>query len=1165
MTTTFMEKKVTYITYIEINDNSNDFIPYWDLAMKDHLSKNYIMVGPESNRSGVKPLSSFNIKLIDKTEKFDPNKLDYIQLDKLFIIDVYRIKKEKELNNDFYKNYKNNHNSNNLNVILYNVDEVKDNTIKNINKITDKIKSKTGLADFSFVPYNNQDYSKLYAMIDNFFINLKNKMMAEYNAQLRLLYDKIYSQKNIYDSDEATVNEYIKNKILYLDLLTMGEFWSDIKKTCWEDIYKTFNIIQNKYNITNTLSFSELDILDIKKKTKSKSITNVDYQLFLLYNYIRSCRFLREYDALTVFMCNSLLKFDLYENTFKSVYHLFYWKINLAFDFINYLVTYQEIMVLKDFDSKNRLEKGIIYLYCLVSKYLKLYGKKIKIEIPSIKILLFLKDCVDKQMNIKEELNKIISVDLGEVENDPIFKEFKSDIKAINPKGNINKNINDVFTNKKSFIEEHLFILQIINKRNCDYLNCKTSILESFEIIPLLLCLDRFEEAKNILNSLLQHQIFKSNKWNYTHEYICLIFVLLLNCLEKNKDNLSLMFKLLNTNFSKINFFLKLLGSKDENLINDIISKYIESYSEIEGDKKGGKLDTIYSLDKAIDIKLDKIKDNIIFINKSKTKKEQIKYKFTNNTGISVNVDKIQLIFEEFSSPNNNNKEIDNVDAKKDKKEIIYEIDNKSNIFKTILPFVKDQENVFDIIVDESNDIFQLNTTYKFKEIKYIIKNSLCGIYHIKEDMKINVNAIDMKISTEVYPSYDADIFSDELKNNFYYNTLSKIKINIIDGPTPEALTNKSLKFIFEDINKKDDTTLIIQTHVLKSTILKIYPEAIIEDSSIEFPPGSFKDKEKLENLIIPFYVENINFYANGLISIKITVHLLDKNDNNKVVYSFVSFHNFNLVHLFNIRKKFRLLNNNTYLMQSTFSLNIEANNIKVYTKNSTDYSFYIDTTQAINLVLLLNNEKNAIIKTLRENFLEFSFDEEKDGEKKVTKYRLCYPEKNILEEIKELTEIPYHIIIDVDDCQHDIFKEIIVNINIKKNNKKNVFLLTHICDNDNWAIIGKSKIIEEWFDNDKDKKENKNEKHIKVHLLPLVDGFLKLPEIEFLEYEIPGEEKKEKIKIDTGDDNEDSKEEIAIGKMVFDPIEYGTVIEGNEKVLRITPTTECSLKLNLT
>ena len=131
-----------------------------------------------------------------------------------------------------------------------------------------------------------------------------------------------------------------------------------------------------------------------------------------------------------------------------------------------------------------------------------------------------------------------------------------------------------------------------------------------------------------------------------------------------------------------------------------------------------------------------------------------------------------------------------------------------------------------------------------------------------------------------------------------------------------------------------------------------------------------------MENIIIPFYVENINFYSNGLITIKITVHILDKADNDKTVYSYVSYHNINLVHLFNIRKKFRLLDNNSYLMQTTFSLNIEANNIKVYTHNSTNYSFYIDTTQAINLVLLLTNNQNEIIQKLRQNFLDFSFDE---------------------------------------------------------------------------------------------------------------------------------------------------------------------------------------------
>ena len=127
--------------------------------------------------------------------------------------------------------------------------------------------------------------------------------------------------------------------------------------------------------------------------------------------------------------------------------------------------------------------------------------------------------------------------------------------------------------------------------------------------------------------------------------------------------------------------------------------------------------------------------------------------------------------------------------------------------------------------------------------------------------------------------------------------------------------------------------------------------------------------------------------------------------------------------------------------MQSTFSLNIETSNIKIYTHNSNNFSFYIDTTQAINLVLLLNGEDNDIIKKLRTNFLEFSIDDIINTEKKEIKYRLCYPEKNITEEIKELKDIPYHIKIGVENNINDVFKEVNININIKKNNKKKSFI----------------------------------------------------------------------------------------------------------------------------
>ena len=214
-----------------------------------------------------------------------------------------------------------------------------------------------------------------------------------------------------------------------------------------------------------------------------------------------------------------------------------------------------------------------------------------------------------------------------------------------------------------------------------------------------------------------------------------------------------------------------------------------------------------------------------------------------------------------------------------------------------------------------------------------------------------------------------------------------------------------------------------------------------------------------------------------------------------------------------------------------------------------------MNNTQYINLVLLLDKKENEIIKKLRKNFLEFSLDDIINSERKTIKYRLCYPEKNIIDEIKELREIPYYINITLDEINNDIYKELNVNINIKKNNNKKVILLIHINDNENWAVIGKTKFNEEWLD-DKDD----TEKNMKIKLLPLVDGFVKLPEIEFLEYEI-SENNDDILKIN----EEENKGEFTIGKMNFEPIEYGTLIEGNEKVVNITPAKECALKLNFT
>ena len=78
---TALEKRIiTYNTILSINDPSNDFIPYWNLAMKENLNNNFITIDSDSKKSGTIPLTSFNFKLIDIKEKSNQENVETIQL-----------------------------------------------------------------------------------------------------------------------------------------------------------------------------------------------------------------------------------------------------------------------------------------------------------------------------------------------------------------------------------------------------------------------------------------------------------------------------------------------------------------------------------------------------------------------------------------------------------------------------------------------------------------------------------------------------------------------------------------------------------------------------------------------------------------------------------------------------------------------------------------------------------------------------------------------------------------------------------------------------------------------------------------------------------------------------------------------------------------------------
>ena len=129
----------TYTTIIEVNDPSNEFIPYWNLSMKENINNNFVSLDSNTTKNSTVSFNTFNFKLLNSKDKDSFIQNEPIQLDKLFTIDVYRIKKDKDFTADFIKAMKQNYNVNNVNIVLYNVDDVKDNVIKNISKIIEKL------------------------------------------------------------------------------------------------------------------------------------------------------------------------------------------------------------------------------------------------------------------------------------------------------------------------------------------------------------------------------------------------------------------------------------------------------------------------------------------------------------------------------------------------------------------------------------------------------------------------------------------------------------------------------------------------------------------------------------------------------------------------------------------------------------------------------------------------------------------------------------------------------------------------------------------------------------------------------------------------------------------------------------------------------------------
>ena len=178
----------TSLLKIEVDDMSNYFISYWNLALKKLLPNYFCFINSDTLGQIKLPLSSLNIKLVNIN-----NTLENIFEDKLFLIKIYFVNSEKDLTRDYFNNIKNSYVDKNLNLIMISTDEIKkeSNIPKECTKLLNKIKSKTGINDLFYLPYSITNLDKIKNLFNDFLNAFAYKFSKDFFVKLNLLSEKL--------------------------------------------------------------------------------------------------------------------------------------------------------------------------------------------------------------------------------------------------------------------------------------------------------------------------------------------------------------------------------------------------------------------------------------------------------------------------------------------------------------------------------------------------------------------------------------------------------------------------------------------------------------------------------------------------------------------------------------------------------------------------------------------------------------------------------------------------------------------------------------------------------------------------------------------------------------------------------------------------------------
>jgi len=905
------------------------------------------------------------------------------------------------------------------------------------------------------------------------------------------------------------------NKENLLNYLQITDFWEEIFKMNEEDLFVSFPqlSVQDKFN--EPFSLVEFNENLIKKKIFERNLTNVDYQQYLCFHILRSCKYLRDFKKLNKALVRIFSEFSHLSTYFRSNYHFNFW----AYVYCIILITFLRSLKSNFYHSLDE-EMNItnqVYVYHQAKKFLKTFSVLIGQDIPSIHQFDSSLNRLEKEPFVerKRSLEQMLP-------NDEDFIKFIDDLKN----GPFSERFKTIIDNKTSLFEDYLKILNILEELNNMKHHPKLAVKMQLEKIPILLKLNQLDSIRSILNDCLR--TLKKDKWDHIYNFYSMIFIILLGFLEKNEENINLIFEYLNIETKYSQFGGNCIQIYSEKFIYEYVSNYLNS-----NDFKQNKINlrnVNFDLAKLLDLKLneEQFKNQELeatFSNSYHNYKKRVELSlsdmksielcFMNRTKLNLLVESVKLFFEDEIS---NDKIMFDTTIEKF-------ILGNGQTCKSFLFVAKKYDK--DMILRLNNILVRLycgvEALYKMNDYNFVInvKTSNLRFNYVfvnhDSDCKFFTNTVysGYFVFSNVHQSETLMIeLNQDISSSNNLKILNKYEIHLIDENNN---VNERIKYIEENSENLD----------VRYDSKKYETFISIEEKSITIKNTG------LERFILKFYfilfdsLKNVNNLSQ--IPLILSFH---KDNKNHILFRELI--NFKLSNLFDIQNRFKSIEE-SILVQTSIKLNFENENTDIHL--SEEEVHHLETGKNINFIKSfrdINSNDLSIIPYFTYKFKSRLFS-----------YHISRTDfDQYLSNIKELNYL-VKVKTSIDKTIQDgvqIFKEMKIFVDLEKYTDLDSIIMIKIKENINWNIIGKSRVLE--------RLSEKCKKMITFNVIPFTDGFVKLPEINIQEYIL---NKADKINTEMTSDN----------TLEFSPLS-NSIIENNQKIIKVYPISNFQMKLNI-